>query len=298
MKRVLFIVNPRSGKGTIKYHILDILDIFSKKDMDLTVHITQARLDACNIAMEEGGRYDLVVLSGGDGTLDEVVSGLMQGGHDTPIGYIPAGSTNDFASSLKLPSRMGDAAQIAATGTPRRFDVGAFNDRYFIYIAAFGLFTDVAYQTSQEAKNVLGHMAYLLEGAKRLFNIKSFHMKVRTKEREIEGNFAYGMITNSESVGGFKKITGNDVCLDDGLFEVILIYQPANVIEFQEIITSLMTGQMNSRFIENFKTDELELEGEEEVPWTLDGEDGGVHKKVKIINWKQAIPHMVKKEHK
>ena len=271
MKRVLFIVNPRSGKGTIKYHILDILDIFSKKDMDLTVHITQARLDACNIAMEEGGRYDLVVLSGGDGTLDEVVSGLMQGGHDTPIGYIPAGSTNDFASSLKLPSRMGDAAQIAATGTPRRFDVGAFNDRYFIYIAAFGLFTDVAYQTSQEAKNVLGHMAYLLEGAKRLFNIKSFHMKVRTKEREIEGNFAYGMITNSESVGGFKKITGNDVCLDDGLFEVILIYQPANVIEFQEIITSLMTGQMNSRFIENFKTDELELEGEEEVPWTLDG---------------------------
>ena len=247
MKRVLFIVNPRSGKGTIKYHILDILDIFSKKDMDLTVHITQARLDACNIAMEEGGRYDLVVLSGGDGTLDEVVSGLMQGGHDTPIGYIPAGSTNDFASSLKLPSRMGDAAQIAATGTPRRFDVGAFNDRYFIYIAAFGLFTDVAYQTSQEAKNVLGHMAYLLEGAKRLFNIKSFHMKVRTKEREIEGNFAYGMITNSESVGGFKKITGNDVCLDDGLFEVILIYQPANVIEFQEIITSLMTGQMIGR---------------------------------------------------
>ena len=110
MKRVLFIVNPRSGKGTIKYHILDILDIFSKKDMDLTVHITQARLDACNIAMEEGGRYDLVVLSGGDGTLDEVVSGLMQGGHDTPIGYIPAGSTNDFASSLKLPSRMGDAS--------------------------------------------------------------------------------------------------------------------------------------------------------------------------------------------
>ena len=156
----------------------------------------------------------------------------------------------------------------------------------------------MAYQTSQEAKNVLGHMAYLLEGAKRLFNIKSFHMKVRTKEREIEGNFAYGMITNSESVGGFKKITGNDVCLDDGLFEVILIYQPANVIEFQEIITSLMTGQMNSRFIENFKTDELELEGEEEVPWTLDGEDGGVHKKVKIINWKQAIPIMVKKEHK
>ena len=120
-------------------------------------------------------------------------------------------------------------------------------------------------------------------------------MKVRTKEREIEGNFAYGMITNSESVGGFKKITGNDVCLDDGLFEVILIYQPANVIEFQEIITSLMTGQMNSRFIENFKTDELELEGEEEVPWTLDGEDGGVHKKVKIINRKQAIPIMVKK---
>lgn len=298
MKRVLFIVNPRSGKGTIKYHILDILDTFSKKEIDATVHITQGRLDACRTAMEEGGNYEQIVLSGGDGTLDEVVSGLMKGGYDTPVGYIPAGSTNDFASSLKLPVRMGEAAKIAVSGTPRRFDVGAFNDQYFIYIAAFGLFTDVAYQTSQEAKNVLGHMAYLLEGAKRLFNIRSYHMKVRTKEREFEGDFAYGMITNSESVGGFKKITGNDVCLDDGLFEVILIYQPANVIEFQEIITSLMTGQLNSRFIEAFKTDELELEGTEEVPWTLDGEDGGAHETVKIANRKQAIPIMIKKERK
>ena len=298
MKRVLFIVNPRSGKGSIKYHILDILDTFSKKGIDVTVHITQERLDACRTAMEEGGNYDEIVLSGGDGTLGEAVSGLMKGGHDTPVGYIPAGSTNDFASSLKLPVRMGDAAKIAVSGAPRRFDVGAFNDQYFIYIAAFGLFTDVAYQTSQEAKNVLGHMAYLLEGAKRLFNIRSYHMKVRTKEREFEGDFAYGMITNSESVGGFKKITGNDVCLDDGLFEVILIYQPANVIEFQEINTSLMTGQLDSKFIETFKADELELEGTEEVPWTLDGEDGGTHKTVKITNQKQAIPIMIKKERK
>ena len=280
MKRVLFIVNPRSGKGSIKYHILDILDTFSKKGIDVTVHITQERLDACRTAMEEGGNYDEIVLSGGDGTLDEVVSGLMKGGHDTPVGYIPAGSTNDFASSLKLPVRMGDAAKIAVSGASRRFDVGAFNDQYFIYIAAFGLFTDVAYQTSQEAKNVLGHMAYLLEGAKRLFNIRSYHMKVRTKEREFEGDFAYGMITNSESVGGFKKITGNDV------------------IEFQEIITSLMTGQLDSKFIETFKADELELEGTEEVPWTLDGEDGGTHKTVKITNQKQAIPIMIKKERK
>ena len=134
MKRVLFIVNPRSGKGSIKYHILDILDTFSKKGIDVTVHITQERLDACRTAMEEGGNYDEIVLSGGDGTLDEVVSGLMKGGHDTPVGYIPAGSTNDFASSLKLPVRMGDAAKIAVSGAPRRFDVGAFNDQYFIYI--------------------------------------------------------------------------------------------------------------------------------------------------------------------
>lgn len=298
MKKILFIVNPKSGKGTIKSHILDILNIFSSKGLETTVYITQGHLDACRVAEEQGGRYDLVVCSGGDGTLDEVVTGLMKAGHETAVGYIPAGSTNDFANSLKLPIRMGEAARVVAEGIPRAFDVGAFNENYFIYIAAFGLFTDVAYQTSQEAKNVLGHMAYLLEGARRIFNIKSYHMTVRTRDREISGDFAYGMVTNSESVGGFRKITGKDVCLDDGIFEVILIYQPANVIEFQEIITSLMSGQLNSRFIETFKTDYLEFISEEEVPWTLDGEDGDAHRQVVITNKRQAIPIMVKKESK
>lgn len=298
MKKTLFIINPKSGKGTIKYHVLEIMDIFSKSSMDVTVHITQGKLDACRTARERGGEYDLVVCSGGDGTLDEVITGLMEGGHSTTVGYIPAGSTNDYANSLKISSRMEEAAKIVVDGVPRRLDMGSFNENYFIYIAAFGLFTDVAYQTSQEAKNVLGHMAYILEGAKRIFNIKSYRMTVRTRDREISGEFAYGMVTNSDSVGGFKKITGKDVCLDDGIFEVILIYHPANVIELQEIITSLMTGQLNSRFIEKFKTDYLEFMSDEEVPWTLDGEEGGAHNHVRITNQKQALPIMVKKEDK
>lgn len=298
MEKVLFIVNPRSGKGTIKNYILDILNIFSRNGMEVTVYITQGRLDACRMAKEQGGNYGLVVCSGGDGTLDEVVTGMMKGGHQAKVGYIPAGSTNDFANSLKLPVRMREAALVVTEGEAKYFDVGAFNENFFVYIAAFGLFTDVAYQTSQEAKNVLGHMAYILEGAKRLFNIKSYHMTVRTKENEFYGDFVYGMVTNSESVGGFRKLTGKDVCLDDGVFEVTLIYQPANVLELQEIITNLLAGQMNSRFIRSFKTNYLEFSAEESVPWTLDGEDGGEHLEVKIANRHQALPVMVKKESK
>ena len=294
MKRVLFIVNPRSGKGTIKYHILDILDIFSKKDMDLTVHITQARLDACNIAMEEGGRYDLVVLSGGDGTLDEVVSGLMQGGHDTPIGYIPAGSTNDFAHSLKIPTSMTKAAEHIAAWKEFPCDIGRFNDDYFVYIAAFGLFTDVSYETSQDVKNVLGHLAYILEGMKKLTEIKSYPMKVESEEMTVEGNFLFGMVTNSTSVGGFRNITGKHVHLDDGVFEVTLIKTPQNILELNEIIQAVIAGKSeNNKYFYQFRSKAVKFISGDPVAWTLDGEFGGYHEVVDVKNDKQALSLLI-----
>lgn len=295
-EKVLFIINARSGKGLIKNHVLEIIDIFVKNKMDVTIYTTQKERDACEVTQERAKEFDLVVCSGGDGTLDEVITGMMDLTKEErcPVGYIPAGSTNDFANSLKLPKNMENAARCIALHHPFPCDVGSFNNDYFVYIAAFGIFTDVSYQTKQEIKNVLGHLAYVLEGAKRIFNIKSYYMHVKSGEEEIEGDFIYGMITNSESVGGFRNITGRNVELNDGVFEVTLIRTPKNPIELQEIIGAVLLKEVDNKHICSFKTDHIEFRSKEAIPWTLDGEYGGDHEKVEIINHKQAVSILVK----
>ena len=226
--------------------------------------------------------------SGGDGTLDEVVTGMEQSEVNVPIGYIPAGSTNDFANSLSISKDMVQAAKDIIEGNLYSCDVGAFNNDSFVYIAAFGLFTDVSYETSQDLKNILGHLAYVLEGAKRLLDIKSYHMKVVTESGVIEDNFIYGMVTNSRSVGGFKNLT-KDVDMNDGLFEVTLIVQPKNPLEMQEIVRNLLSMEDATDLIYSFKARKLSFEAEEEVAWTLDGEYGGSPKTVEIENLQQAL---------
>ena len=282
MKKLLFVVNGHSGKGQIKNKLLDIIDIMIKEGYHVQVHTTQEREDATKVVREQAKYYDLVVCSGGDGTLDEAVTGMMQSEVRTPLGYIPAGSTNDFANSLEIPKDMIQAAKTAVLGVPFSCDVGEFNGDYFIYVAAFGIFTDVSYATSQELKNALGHVAYILEGAKRLHTIKSYHMRVEYDGNEIEGDFLLGMITNSTSVGGFKNMTGKDVKLDDGLFEVTLIHKPKNIIELNTIIASLTNLKDETDLIDSFRADSVKFYSEEEIPWTLDGEFGGDHKEVQI----------------
>lgn len=296
MKKLLFVINGHSGKGQIKNRLLEIIDVMVQEGYQVTVHTTQAREDATNVVREQAKDYDLIVCSGGDGTLDETVTGLMQSGAKVPIGYIPAGSTNDFANSLKIPKNMLHAGKTAVTG--RRFpcDVGEFNGDFFIYVAAFGIFTDVSYATSQELKNVLGHVAYILEGAKRLHTIKSYHMRVEYDGQETEGDFLLGMITNSTSVGGFKGMTGKNVKLDDGLFEVTLIHKPKNIIELNEIIASLTNLKDTTDLIDSFRADKVRFYAEEEIPWTLDGEFGGDHREVLIQNHHQAMEIMVKEK--
>ncbi|MBQ6321615.1 MAG: YegS/Rv2252/BmrU family lipid kinase, partial [Lachnospiraceae bacterium] len=236
-----------------------------------------------------GRGFDLIVCSGGDGTLDEVVTGMMRGRFRTPLGYIPAGSTNDFANSLGIPSKMRRAAKAIATGEVFPCDVGRLNEDFFIYVAAFGAFTDVSYKTSQESKNALGHAAYLLEGVKSLSTLKSWKMEYHSRERSGEGEFLYGMITNSNSVGGFKGITGRNVDLSDGVFEVTLILMPDNIMEWPAIIAAMLAGEPNNRLI-TFKTARVEFISEDEVPWTVDGEFGGSHNKVEIENLHKALP--------
>ena len=287
--KLLFIYNPHSGTGRIRLQLSDILEIMVRAGYEVSVHPTQAVGDATEVAAMRAADYDLVICCGGDGTLDETVTGLMQSGCNIPLGYIPSGSTNDFAVSLGLPKNMKKAAEIAVNGADFKCDVGCFGEKNFIYIAAFGLFTDVSYQTKQELKNVLGHVAYILEGAKRIGSHPSYRVRVEYNGGVIEDEFIYGMVTNSLSVGGFKGMTGDDVALDDGLFEVMLIRTPRNAVELNEIIAVLTRLRPESDLIYTFKTEELKISPYQSIPWTLDGEYGGEQTQIRLSCIRRAL---------
>ena len=293
MKKLLFIYNPNAGKGLIKPKLSDVLDIFVKAGYEVTVYPTQKYRDGYHKVRHFKEEYDLVVCSGGDGTLDEVVTGMMKRKEQIPIGYIPTGTTNDFARSLHIPKDMLKAADTAVNGIVFPCDIGKFNHDFFVYIAAFGLFTDVSYQTKQEVKNVLGHLAYVLEGMKRLYNVPSYRIKVTHDDQVIEDEFIFGMVTNSRSIGGFRNMVGKSIVFDDGEFEVTLIKTPKNPLALQEIIAAILIEQIDTKHMYTFKANSLKLESLEEIPWTLDGEFGGGHDEVMIENQRQKLKIMV-----
>lgn len=300
MRKIFFIYNPHSGKEQIGSKLNEIIRTLAEKDNELTVVPTIGYLDAMERIVNLKDGYDLIVCSGGDGTLDEVVTGMMKRPAEkrVPIGYIPAGTTNDFARSLEIPRNMRSAAETAMTGKPFACDIGSFNEDSFVYIASFGIFTEVSYSTKQEIKNVLGHMAYVLEGMKSLYNIKSYKMKVSSDEMEFEGDFLFGMITNSKSVAGFKGLVKGDVQFDDGVYEVTFIKRPKNPLEIQEILAALLLEEINSNYMYSFRTKKMTIESEEMVPWTLDGEFGGEHQRVRIENNQKAVEIIVKDNEK
>ena len=292
-KKMLFIYNPRAGKSQIRSNLLDMIDIFVKAGYEVTAYPTQAQGDGIKAVTERQiGYYDMIACSGGDGTLDEVVTGMMQCEKRLPIGYVPAGTTNDFAGSLGIPRSMEKAARVIVDGRSFRCDVGGFNENIFVYIAAFGLFTDVSYETRQDMKNVLGHMAYVLEGMRKLSKVKSYAMKVTSGDKVIKGDFIFGMITNSLSVGGFKKITGDNVKLDDGVFEVTLIKRPGNPVELNTIMAAMVNRNIDTDLMECFTASELQIESAEDIAWTLDGEFGGEHEDLTIKNLNKQITIM------
>lgn len=293
-KRLLFVYNPKAGKGAVVKNLHEIVDIFIKADYMVTVYATQERGDACRLLQsEEINRYDLIVCSGGDGTLRESVNGLIKSGANIPIGYIPTGSTNDFAKSLGLSDNMTEAAENITIGSTFLCDAGNFNGENFVYIAAFGLFTEVSYATNQQWKNIFGHVAYILEGVKSLSTIQSYEVEIEHDEGVTKGNYIYGMVTNSLSVGGFRNITGKDVSFDDGKFEVLLIRRPATFAELNDIVISLLRQTFDAVCMKSFKTSHLKIKSREEVNWTLDGEFGGSYRDVEIMNVQQAFPIVV-----
>lgn len=295
-KKLLFVFNPKSGMGLIKNNLLDIVDVMVKAGYDPTVYPTQARGDATRKVKEDGANYERIVCSGGDGTLDEVVTGLREAGLNTPLGYIPAGSTNDFARTLGISNDMVKAAEIAVGDHIFPCDVGQFNDDTFIYIAGFGLFTEISYDTPQELKNVLGHAAYILSAAKSLATIPSYLMQVEANGEVIEDRFIYGMITNSISVAGFKGLTGKDVELDDGEFEVTLIKSPTNPIELSEIVEYLTGLISDTKMVYKFKAAHVVVRSRSSVSWTMDGENGGEHWSVEIKNHHKKLNILTKEQ--
>lgn len=292
-KKLLFVYNPHSGKGMIKQNLSDIIDSFIKAGFEVTIYTTQAAGDAVPKCRVEAKNYNRIVCSGGDGTLDEVVTGVMQSGCHIPIGYIPAGSTNDFGNSLGINKEMLSAAKIAAGEHSFLCDVGRFGEDYFVYVAAFGIFTEVSYATDQNLKNMLGHAAYILEGVKQLWEIPSFRMLVEHDGNIFYEEFIYGMVTNTMSVGGFKGIIPGNIELDDGLFEVTLIKTPKNPIELNEILAFLTGISKDSELVYSFKTKQIKFTSNEKVPWTLDGEFGGEQESILIENIHQGMEIIV-----
>ncbi len=290
MGKLLLIVNPAAGKARAKDNLLGIVDTLNKGGWQVEVHVTQSRLDAMETAAKRGDEVDLLVCSGGDGTLSETISGMMRLKHPPILGYIPAGSTNDFASSLGIPKRALDAARNVVEGTPVPIDIGQFcGRRNFVYVAGFGAFTEVSYMTPQEKKNLLGHQAYMIEGMKSLANIKSYHMKVESDAFSMEEDFIFGMVTNTTSVGGFKGLVARNVALDDGLFEVLLIRTPTTAMELTNILSSMITKEEYNEYVHRFLASKLRITCSEPVDWVLDGEFGGAEREVEIENLTKRI---------
>ncbi|MGI6071511.1 MAG: diacylglycerol/lipid kinase family protein [Lachnospiraceae bacterium] len=297
IKRLLFIYNPKSGRGLITAYLPEILKIFDRAGYMITLYRTRYPGDGVAIVASEGTDYDLIVCAGGDGTLNGVVTGLMSVEPEQRpcVGFIPAGSTNDSRGNYNLPSNIPHAARIAVNGTPFATDVGTCNDKYFSYVTSFGKLSAVSCFTPQSAKNVLGRTAYLTEGIKVLMKMPTHSVKITHDGGEISGEYLLGVVTNALRVGGFANIMGRDVDLQDGIFEIMLIKRPEDLAEFYMEIEAVLLSDNNTHpaieegLVTRFKSSRLTFESNEDLQWVVDGEDAGRHKRVDVTNINRAV---------
>ena len=288
---LLFIVNPRAGRTRSTAPLFDAVAHFCASGYLVDLRLTQAREDATRLARELGGKFDAVVCCGGDGTLNETVTGLMDLPSPPPLGYIPAGSTNDFAASLHLPDQPLEAARVITASGGRPLDVGSFNGRPFIYVASFGAFTRASYSAPQNVKNDLGHLAYILEGVKDLSTLRPYRASVATEEECFDGEFLFGAVTNATSVGGLVKLKEDQVCLDDGLFELLLIPNPKSIADLQGLARSLLLQDFTGGGVIFRHVHTLTVQTPEDLPWALDGEfdPGGAQVEIHSLHRRQTF---------
>ena len=296
MKKMLFVMNPFAGLRRANRHLTDILLTFNQAGYEVITHMTLGQGDAAEVVERHGKDMDLVVCCGGDGTLNETITGLLRAGADTPIGYIPAGSTNDFAASLNLSTNILKAAQEAVEGEPVRYDVGKFGDRYFSYVASFGAFTKSSYTTPQNIKNALGHTAYVLSGITELSQIRNEHIRMEIDGQVVEDDFLFGAICNSTSVGGILTLDPKMVDMGDGLFEILLIRAPQSLAEISECLQALQSQQYNCAMITFRSARKVRIYADPDMPWTLDGEKEDGHEMVDVENLHHAVRLIQKRE--
>lgn len=286
MKKLLFIVNPRAGKTKSTAPLFDAVAAFSRAGYLVRVFVTEAGGQARDIAAKWGGQYDLVVCAGGDGTLNETISGLMQLEQRPPLGYLPNGSTNDFAASLHLHTTVATAARAVAGGVPYSLDIGRHNDRYFAYVASFGAFTRSSYSASQAAKNALGHFAYILEGLGDLDSLRPYRCAIDADGEHFEGDFIFGAVCNSTSLGGLVKLDPKHVAMDDGTFELLLLRMPKTALDLQNLITAMTRMQYDYPGVIFRHVKNVVLTTDENISWSLDGEYAASAPRVEI----QCLP--------
>ena len=291
MKRLMLIVNPKSGKGRGEKVKDSIVDVFRKHGWESIEYITERRGHATEFARDHGTGYELLVCVGGDGTLSEVMNGLMMLPKDArpTVGYIPLGTANDVASSLHLSKKPEKAAEMIMTGTPMELDIGTMGDKAFTYIIAFGAFTDVPFTTPQKMKNILGHLAYVIEGASRIPSIETYRVKTTYDDGEAEGDYLFGCIMNTMSVGGIVKFDPATVGLSDGYFEVILVKKPPHFTDYAKIVASVLSGKFDNENIVFIHTKKVRFQIDRLASWTRDGEDGGLHDDVTSENICRAV---------
>ena len=298
MKKMMFIMNPFSGMRRANRYLADIISLFNQADYEVNIHMTSGHGDATQFAQRHAQDVDLVVCCGGDGTLNETITGMVRCGATAPIGYIPAGSTNDFASSLKLSTNIMQAAQDILEGEPVTYDVGRFADRYFSYVASFGAFTKSSYATPQSIKNMLGHTAYVLEGISELSQIRPFHVKMELEDEIVEDDFLFGCISNSTSIGGILTLDPKLVDMADGYLEVFLVRAPRNLTEISECIQALQNQRYNDCAMITFgPARHVQITAEADMPWTLDGEKFDGQENIEVENLHHAIRLMQKVNH-
>lgn len=282
-KKLLLVINPCAGKKKIQGKLTQVIDRFNRANFLVTTYITAAPGDGLEAVARLAKEMDLVVCCGGDGTFNETLSGVLKSGVSVPVGYIPAGSTNDFASSLHLSSDIMEAVQDIIDGTPVKMDAGSFNDQFYSYIASFGAFTRTSYATSQALKNTLGHAAYLLSGIKEITHIKPYNLKLTLPTEEIiEGDFIFGAISNSTSVGGILTLDEKLVSLSDGQFELLLIRKPKSMFQLTGCITALKKKKYDHPLIVFHNIPSVSIEAPKDMCWTLDGENGGAHEHLQV----------------
>ena len=289
MKKMLFVMNPYSGMRQAVRYLADIIAMYNRAGFEVITHMTSGQGDALDTVRNIAPRVDLVVCCGGDGTFNETISGILESGVDIPVGYIPAGSTNDFAASLHLPTNIMQAAKDVIDGEPMTYDVGKFGDRYFSYVASFGAFTKASYTTPQSIKNALGHTAYVLEGINELSQLRKEHVRFEIDGQVVEDDFLFGAISNSTSVGGILTLDPKQVDMADGKLEILLVRAPTNLLEISECIMAVQTQKYNCAMITFRSAEKIKVYADPLMPWTLDGEREEGHANVDVENVHHAI---------